>query len=246
MCSSDLLASRFFGGNDAVGRSVRLDGEEIQRLVVAVSDDVQVQPNDNPSPPQMYIPAAATYRERAIPAGFFLARCSAGCTAALRKDVRAMTGRIAGAESCYDWTGYPELMARTGSPLVLRGSFFTAAAVLTLLILTCGVFSVMYHQSGSRSAEVGIHSVAGATPFNIVSLLLRDVLVAAVAGVIGGLGLSLATNTLLKHTVLNVNPYDSAGYVRAAIVLAAAVVLSGLPPAIQLARRNPRQTLGSL
>jgi predicted permease len=242
---SQSLAARFFGVQDPVGKSVRLDGEESERLVIAVAAEVQVRPNDSPSPPQMYLPSAAAYRSRTIPAGYLAVRCPAGCSD-VRKNIRQASQSIAGASSSYDWTDYSVLMARNGSPLVLRGAYFTAAALLTMLILVCGVFAVVYHQASGRASEAGIHAVVGATPTDVVRLLLRDVLVAASAGVAAGLILSLAAGQLLRSLVLSVNPYDPAGYIRAAFVLLAAVGLSGLVPALQMARQNPRKSLGSL
>ncbi len=61
-----------------------------------------------------------------------------------------------------------------------------------------------------------------------------------------GLILLAAAGRLLESLVLNVSPYDPAGYLRAALVLLAAVSLSGLVPALQMARQNPRKSLGSL
>jgi ABC-type antimicrobial peptide transport system permease subunit len=136
------------------------------------------------------------------------------------------------------------LAQATATPRFRTYVLIAFAAVALLLALT-GVYGVMAFNVSQRVAEIGLRMALGATPRDIVGLVVGHGAAVIAAGVTAGLALSLALSRLMSSFLFEVAPRDPMllGGVIAAV--AAAGVAASAAPALAALRRDPLAALRS-
>ncbi len=117
----------------------------------------------------------------------------------------------------------------------------------TLIAGIIGISNIMVYIVRERTKELGIRKAIGATPRNIISMIMMEaILVTAIAGYVGlllGTGvLKLMTPTLETYFITNPSVNTSV-VVGATIVLVLAGVLAGYLPAKRAAKIKPIEAL---
>jgi ABC-type antimicrobial peptide transport system permease subunit len=123
----------------------------------------------------------------------------------------------------------------------LLGAFAAAALLLALI----GIYGVIAYAVSHRTTEMGIRLALGATPKQVVSLVLGDGLklgaIGLAIGVAGGLVAANGISTLLY----GVAPRDPLTFAGAALVILATAMIGSWLPARRAARVEPTQALRS-
>jgi ABC-type antimicrobial peptide transport system permease subunit len=81
-------------------------------------------------------------------------------------------------------------------------------AAVALLLALAGVYGVMAYTVSQRVSELGVRIALGATPENIMSLIVGQGARLAGAGAAIGLGLALITGRVLQGLLFGVTPRD--------------------------------------
>jgi ABC-type antimicrobial peptide transport system permease subunit len=116
-----------------------------------------------------------------------------------------------------------------------------AATALTLAAV--GTYGVLAYSASQRVREVGIRMALGASRERIVTLLLRQGLGLALAGLLlGGLAAAWA-GELLSTWLFGLEPTDPLTLAATALLLGAAAVAASLSPALRASRVEPVETL---
>ena len=128
--------------------------------------------------------------------------------------------------------------------------FVWFVGTLTLLAGMLGVSNILLITVKERTRELGIRKALGATPFAIVSMVLKEaVALASIAGYLGivaGVGVLGALDRVLSsmpEAPLNRPEVDFRAAVVAAVLLVVAAVVAGLVPARHAARISPVEAL---
>jgi hypothetical protein len=126
---------------------------------------------------------------------------------------------------------------RTGAALLV---LFGAMALVLAAVGTYGVTRVFVTQ---RRREIGIRVALGATPANILSRVMLQTFMPALAGV--GLGIAAAYSgaRLVGSLLIGVAPTDAKSFGSAVVVLAAAAGAASLLPALSAMRLDPARLL---
>ncbi len=124
-------------------------------------------------------------------------------------------------------------------------TLLAAFALGAVLIAGVGLFGVLSYGVAQRAREIGVRTALGAQSRDIVTLVLRQGLVMAAAGLVVGLGASLAAARVLSSFLYGVTAYDAASFLAVAFVLAAVVALACIVPARRAARVDPLTALRS-
>ncbi len=123
------------------------------------------------------------------------------------------------------------------------GTLVGAFAAIGLLLALIGVYGMAAYAVEQRSREFGIRIALGAQARDIIRIVLHDGNATALLGLAIGLIFANWAEGLLAHYLFGYDgmaPYFMAG---ATVVLFAATVLAGIPPALRAARVNPVDTL---
>ncbi len=127
---------------------------------------------------------------------------------------------------------------------------FRAASVIAFLLgaialalAVSGMYGVMSYLVGQRTRELGIRMALGATPGNVVGLILRQSGKLACVGLVLGVVLSLGASKLLVHVFFMIHAFDVAAYVGGLAAVSAAAMTAALIPSRRAARIDPVETL---
>ena len=81
-------------------------------------------------------------------------------------------------------------------------------AALALTLALAGVHGVVSYVVDQRAREIGVRLALGATPASVRRLVLRDVLAAALVGVLSGVLALVASRDVLARLLFSVSPLD--------------------------------------
>jgi len=126
--------------------------------------------------------------------------------------------------------------------------FVWMVGIGTILAGVVGVSNIMMITVRERTREIGIRKALGATPFSVVSLILKEsILITSVAGYVGlvlGLLVLEAASGFLPDSGFFLHPeVDFAVALQATILLIAAGVVAGFVPARRAASVRPVEAL---
>jgi hypothetical protein len=121
----------------------------------------------------------------------------------------------------------------------LFGSFAAAG----LAIVGVGILGLLAMSTARRTKEIGIRCVLGSTRSGVVTLILREQLVAVVVGLtVGGL-VSAWVATLVKSYLYGVSIADSRVWASATVLIMVTAALGAFVPAWRASRTDPAQAL---
>jgi putative ABC transport system permease protein len=123
--------------------------------------------------------------------------------------------------------------------LLLVGVFASAALLLAL----AGVFGVLAYFVARRTREIGVRIALGASIGNVVSMVLRQGLLTALAGVVIGLFGSFLLTRFMRSLLFEIGPNDPVTLVGVALLLMVATMLASYIPARRATKVDPMVAL---
>jgi ABC-type antimicrobial peptide transport system permease subunit len=123
--------------------------------------------------------------------------------------------------------------------LALVGLF----GALTLVLAALGVYGVIALVAAERTAEVGIRLALGASPMQVLALVIGHAVRLTAIGIAIGAAAALALTPLLGWQLFGIGPADPVTYVAVAALLASMAVCAALVPARRAMRIDPAATL---
>jgi len=130
-------------------------------------------------------------------------------------------------------------MARTSFTLVMLG----IAAVMALLLGTIGIYGVVSYAVARRTREMGLRIAMGAEPTQVTSMVVRQGLLLASAGVALGIVSAAGATRLMEAVLFGVSPVDPVTYGAVAAGLIAIALVATWVPARRAARVDPMEAL---
>jgi ABC-type antimicrobial peptide transport system permease subunit len=112
-------------------------------------------------------------------------------------------------------------------------------AILALVIACVGLYGTVSYNVARRTGEIGIRMALGAHRASVVRMVLREVLMLAVAGLAIGMATALVTSRFIAAFLYGMKPNDPIALMLAAITLLGAAILAGYMPARRASRIDP-------
>jgi ABC-type antimicrobial peptide transport system permease subunit len=132
-------------------------------------------------------------------------------------------------------TRIAQTVANRRLALVLLASF----AALALLLASLGVYSVMAHLVAFRTSEIGIRMALGASPVNVMRMVLGHGRRLTLVGIAIGIGGALGVSRLLQQVLFEVDPADPLIYVAVSAILLLVAEFASFLPARRATRIDP-------
>ena len=142
-------------------------------------------------------------------------------------DVRTMEARVA------------ESLARRRFAMVLLGGF----AAVALILVMAGLYGVMTYITNHRRHEFGVRLTLGASPRDLLALVLSQGFQVTVFGILVGMLMAGALSRLIAAQLFEVEPVAPGIYVAAALVMASVAAIACALPAVRASRLDPAATL---
>src|SRR5262249_37488183 len=116
-------------------------------------------------------------------------------------------------------------------------------AALALVLAGVGIFGVVHYTVAERTKEIGVRVALGATPFDVMRLVLSQGMRTPTLGIVVGLAASAGLTRVVEHLLFNVTATDPVTFVGVAGLLAFVAMMACLLPARRAAHADPVQAL---
>jgi putative ABC transport system permease protein len=119
----------------------------------------------------------------------------------------------------------------------------TLLSGIAAVLAGVGIYGVIAFLASLRTREMGVRMALGATPREVLRLILSQGLALGAAGLALGLAGSLALTRLLRSLLFEVEPADPVVFTAAAVALLALSAVASYFPARQASRVDPLTAL---
>jgi predicted permease len=233
---TETMASRYWPGEDALGRTFRTTREGAPYEIVGIVQDYKVDtPGESPKP-YLHLPL-----ERRGSFANFMVRTetpAAALVPVLERELRQLAPDLVFLETgtLADLADLRMLPIRIGAWLI------GICGLLAVLLAAIGLYGVIAFSVSRRVREIGIRKALGAESAAVIAMVLRRGLVLVAVG--GVLGAVLAgTGGRLLSSVLFVGAFDPVSFGVAFLVLTAVAACAYWIPARRAARVDPMVAL---
>jgi predicted permease len=232
------MAERYWPGASPVGKRVRMGGTQQWREVVGVLADARNWGLDRPVNPEMYLPV----RQLPWTTVFFVVatdQAAPSPAAAMREALRAVDPDLPlSSVRTMDEVARLSTAARRSTMILL-----SVFGVLALVLAAAGIYGVMAHLVALRTGEIGIRMTLGATPADVLGLVLREGTLQALAGLAIGLSGAVLLMRSMRALLFEVGPADPLTLAGVAAILTVTSVLACYLPARRAMLVDPVKAL---
>ena len=116
-------------------------------------------------------------------------------------------------------------------------------SLLALLLASVGIYGVTAYRVARRTSEIGIRMAIGATPLQIVLMVLRSAFLQVGLGLVIGIPLAIGAGRLMGSKLFGVHSYDPVVLGMAAALLGLAAFFASVVPARSAAAIHPMEAL---
>ena len=242
---NETMARTYLRGN-ALGQRVQLgtepdpDPSNPYMEVVGVVGDVRQQP-DAEAKAEMYVP----YAQHPDP---FLRRMFGNVTVVVRTDgdparlgpsIREIVREVDPDQPVANIRTLSEVISTSVAQPRFRTLLLGFFAVIALTLAAIGVYGLLSHGVAQRTNEFGVRIALGASPADVLRLVLRQGAVLAFTGVGIGLMAAVAAVRALQAVLYEISPWDPLAWSVSAGTLLAVALLASWIPARRALRVDP-------
>jgi putative ABC transport system permease protein len=228
------VASRYWPGQDPIGKHLANSRDMLQREVVGVVADVKFNALNVANSEEMYVPLA----QIPWPATALIVRSqtsSQSLVPAVRAKIAELDPNlpVIGISSMED-----VLSASVAQPRIIM-EFAGVFAGFALLLSAIGIYGVMAYSVSARKQEMGIRMSLGAEPRDILKLVVGQGMRLALLGAGIGVAVSFALTRLLASMLFGVRAADPLVFGAATLVLVFSALTACYLPARRATRVDP-------
>jgi predicted permease len=236
---NDLFAQKYFPGENPLGRHflTGATGREIDFEIVGVTTTGRMISLKQDIPEMAFVPY--THNPRQSLGSMVYEIRAAGDPLALAAAARRMVGQADARVPVSEIATQARRIDQTIGQERTFATLCTCFAVLAVLIACVGLYGTMAYSVARRTNEIGIRMALGAERRRLIWMVLRDVLLMAVAGLAIGLPVAYASSHVVESYLFQMQANDPAVMASAAAVLLAAALAAGYGPAWKASRLDP-------
>lgn len=240
---SESAAARLWPGESAIGKRLHaraLPGAPDRWIeVVGVAADVRGNPLGTRNPgPVLYVPARQS-PSRSMTLVVRATGDPAALMPAIRREIAALDSRLAAG----DVATMERVVASATSPQSATARMLAVAAIVALLMSAAGTYGVVAYGVAQRTREFGVRIALGAAPADIVSLVLRQSVTLAAAGIVLGVGGALLLSRGMQAILYETDARNPVVIGSVALTLGVITMVAAWLPARRVVRISPLEAL---
>ncbi len=201
---TESTARRYWPGQDAVGRTITMDGR--RRHIVGIVRDAQVSQAQDAISSYVYLPATrGTQRGISV-----LARTRVdfdGFAAAVRAETSRMDAALV-----VNVQPLSDNLAMLQTLSQITASVAGMLSLLALGLAAIGIYGVVAYVVTRRRREVGIRMALGASARDVRRLILGQTLRPVAVGMAIGIAIAAGAGRVLQSVLFGVSPFDPVAY----------------------------------
>jgi len=238
---SEALVKESFAGQDPIGSRIQCGLDSLEFMtIVGVVGDVRTYGPTRPAQAEIYMP----FDQHRLPATVLtiVARTTTpdplALTETLRRIIRAHDPDVPAKASTMEAT----LQTASSAPR-FRTFLLVVFAAVALLLAIAGVYGVMAYTVSQRVPEIGVRVALGASPRDILGMIVGHGAKLAAVGLVLGLALAIGASQLLQGLLFGVTARDPRILAAVTLVVAAAALGACYIPARRALRVEPTVAL---
>ncbi|HEV2837390.1 MAG TPA: ABC transporter permease, partial [Pyrinomonadaceae bacterium] len=231
------IADRLFAGRDPVGRTIKYtSAQERGDLIVGVVGDVKTTGLDEALRPVLYYP----FRQASSPFASLVARTETDPTA-LAASIRSEIRNLEPDAAILNVNSMDQMIAQTPASFMRRfpALLISIFAVVALLLASIGIYGVVSYSVSQQTHYIGVRIALGASPSDILQMVLKQGLVLALAGLAIGVVAALALMRLLRTLLFETSTSDVTTFALVTGVLFVVALLACYLPARRATKVDP-------
>jgi ABC-type antimicrobial peptide transport system permease subunit len=237
----DVLADKFFPGQDPIGKRLHLNSTgEIVEIVGVVghvkqwgldTDDTQALRA------QMYTPFMQLPGNAMGTGAGVVVRSDQ--PAMVFESIRQVNNQMSSQQVVYDAQTMDEVIASSLAERRFSMILFGVFAGLALVLASIGIYGVVSYLAGRRTHEIGVRMALGAQGKDVLRLVLGGGAKMAAVGIGAGLLVSIALTRLMANLLFGVSATDPLTFLGVAALLWFVALAACYVPARRAARVDP-------
>jgi putative ABC transport system permease protein len=234
---NEQLAKEAFPGVDPIGRTIRAGLDTLEPMtIVGIVKDVRTRGPARPVQAEIVMP----YEQHQGPATSLnlVIRADAADPLALgasaARQIRSRNPGVPVRVETMDTT-----MANATATPRFRTVLLVVFAVVALLLAIAGVYGVMAYTVNQRIPEIGLRVALGASPADVIQLVLREGALLVVTGLIVGAVLSFAGAQFISGLLFGVSARDPMVFGAVAALVTIAALAACLIPGRRALKIDP-------
>lgn len=230
-------AERLYGPVDPIGKRIQINGTDTPwRTIVGIVEDVRHLSIEGTVESQLYLPFDQHSWEE--PALTLVTRFTGSPSAAERAIVAAARELDPGV-AISGIRPMDRVINQSVAPRRLAMSLVGGFAIIAVVLALGGLYGVMSSSVSERVREMGVRAALGATPGQLIGVIVRHGLALCAAGAAIGIAGFLAAGKIVNHFAVGVSASDPVTLAGVVILLGVVALVACLVPAIRAARSDP-------
>jgi putative ABC transport system permease protein len=235
---SSFFASRFFPGQDPIGKRIKQGGEDDDSewmTIVGVVGDIHHYGLSAAVSSEMYMPFA----QAPEPEITLVVRSAAGNPSSLLPAIKHEVEAIDKDQPIFGAVTMERLLSDSVASQRLSVTLLGLFAGLAFLLACVGIYGVISYTVTQRTHEIGVRIALGAGTRDILRLVVGHGMIMVAIGLGVGLLASFALTRVMSSLLFNVSTTDPATFILVSLLLALVSFLASYIPARRATRVDP-------
>jgi putative ABC transport system permease protein len=238
---NESMSRHFWPRGDALGKRI-VWGGRTPITIVGVVGDVHIKALESAVNPTIYT-AVYQIESGATTNAVFILRARTGDPASLAPAVRDAIWSVDRDVPVFDLRTMDQIVSGSLTTRRFAAALLSAFALLALALAVVGLYGVLSCAIAQRTSELGLRFALGATPSQVLRLVLGDGLRLTLMGLgIGGL-LAIAASRAMSRLLFGIGTFDPATFAIAAGMLLGIALIATYVPARRASRVDPMVAL---
>jgi putative ABC transport system permease protein len=237
------LAAKLFAGEDPIGQVLQFGAqsgspESKPMTIVGVAPGVRHDLFSAEPEPHVYLPSGANNAARMF---MYVRAAVPQQVEAMLPAVRQAIGDGDAATPILGVSSFRSQHERGAIVWILRAAarLFLTLGLAAAFVAVVGLYGVRSYLVSRRRREFGVRMAVGASPLDVMRLVMREAATTTAVGLAIGLGLGMLMGWGLSRLIYQVSPFDPITLGGATAILAVASIVASLVPARRAAGISP-------
>jgi predicted permease len=232
---NETLARRLWPGQTAVGR-LMADGEGRSMAVIGIVRDSIYRGIGEPPQPFFYRPWSQQHQQQV---SVLIRRGPGGAIPGVRRLLQKLDPdlpilRATTFEEATGFSLFPQRLAMWTA---------SSSATIGVFLAILGLYGITAYEVTRRVREIGVRLAVGATPRQVIALVVRRAVGVATAGMLLGLLFAASAGRALAGLLFGVGAFDPISFLTGAAVCVVVTLMASAFPALRAARTDPMSAI---
>jgi predicted permease len=229
---NEVIASRYFGGQDPVGQRLVVKGKPLRIIGIAKTAKYH-NLIENPKP--FFYTAMKQDPTTQVVLNLKTRLGADAIAPALGREIRAMDPNVAVSEIITMREQVNRMSWTQRAAFILLAIFCGVALILAAV----GLYGVMAYAVSQRNRELGLRMALGASGRDLMRLVMSDGLILIIGGLAAGLIAAFGLTRLIADLLIKVSAHDPAAFAIAFIAAAFVAAIACFIPAWRAMKTDP-------